>query len=822
MKIGFLAHPTTMSEKNYVRAVDFLNKLVAEGEAGYNRSLWSRHQQVPFAEAATIRSAIGAECSAVLHQFPLTAEEMMVDVTAAKNAVIEAVKELAAQGSELVGLGGTTSIVGGRGIQTSRESPVPVTSGNSLTAFAAYEALLHITRVLRLAPSSTRVAVIGYPGSIALAIARLLLTDGYAVDLVHSGRTSPETLSRHLEGYKGSVEYFDTVEDVYARDLIFVSATSVGGIIQEHRLRPGSIVLDVALPRDVERAIPRRNDILTVDGGFVNADPRVTIGASLSGLTVNRHVNACLTETIILGLEGRAETYSIGRDLPVEKVREIGRIAETHGFTVLPLASWEEPISDADIERLARFHQRTTLRHADRLDKETVLYDYREYCDPLMVDHRRFNFIDTVAASANGTRIHEGENRYLDLDAARGAVTVGHNRQELTETLRTFLTDNKASSTHHVTLPRETSALCRAISDGLIGPGYDTSITTSGEEAYQAATRTVMAATAGKSVLRVHNPALRKLSPLRLLREASIPGFVAPRLDAITAAASPDIGALMIEPFVDSSSEKTAKDSVEFLTEVRALCRDRGIIFIVDESRTAFRTHTGVASVALDLAPDIICFGESLSGGLLPIGASCVRQDLWNTASRLIPGAPVPAAQLAGYNLGSAVALRALELYAQPEFVSNVGATGNVLREGIGALVSDFVFPSEAYGTGLYWQIQFSDPLTGAMSAALDDMTARSPGALRRMIRELPVRAKQTAVGWAQEFEAALEQLQFDRIITKLNQDHRILIDRSRDADNTIVVTPALTMTSDEARFATDCLREVLDDMSTFSPRASR
>ena len=33
MKIGFLAHPTTVNEKNYVRIVDIVNKLIAEGEA---------------------------------------------------------------------------------------------------------------------------------------------------------------------------------------------------------------------------------------------------------------------------------------------------------------------------------------------------------------------------------------------------------------------------------------------------------------------------------------------------------------------------------------------------------------------------------------------------------------------------------------------------------------------------------------------------------------------------------------------------------------------------------------------------------------------
>lgn len=821
MRIGFLAHPTTTDEKNYVRAIDFLNKLIEEGDIGYSRRLWSTKQQVPFAEFATIRSKNGAECSVTIHQFPLTAEEMMVDVTAAKNAVVDAVMTLAEQGADLVGLGGTTSIVGGRGVLTARESPVPVTSGNSLTAFAAYEALSHVRSVLCLEPSATRVAVVGYPGSIALAIARLLLIDGYSIDLVHSGRTSAETLSRHLEGYAGTVSYFDTIADTYERNLLFVSATSVGGVIDENRLRPGSIVFDVALPRDVKRASPRRSDVLTVDGGFVNAAADVMIGASLSGLTINRHINACLAETIILGLEGRGETFSIGRNLPIDKIREIGRIAQSHGFTVLPLATWEEPITDAELEKIAQYHWAKPNPAPVLPDKEIVLQNYREYCDPLMVDHRRFNFIDTVATDAKDTQIRAGKEAYLDLDAARGAVTLGHAQPELVDSLQTFITANMASSTHHVTLPRETSALCKGIAESLTGSGFTVSITTSGEEAIQTAVRTVMAATGGKTTLRIQSLALRKLSPLRLLRNLSLPGIVLPNIEAIAASVTSEVGALIVEPFVDSTTKEAARDSHNFLNQVRALCREKGIFLIADESKTAFRAQERLASTSIGLDPDIICLGESLSGGLLPIGASCVRQQLWDQASRMLPGSPMPSTQLAGYNLGSTVALRALELYARPDLVSNVTLTGEVLRAGIRDVLSDFSFPSEAYGSGLYWQIQFSAPLTGAMNAALDDMTARSPGALRRMIRELPEQVRDTAVNWAREFEAALEQLQFDRVITKLNQDHHILVDRSREAENTIVLTPPLTMTPEEAEHAVHGLREVLGDMSTFDPRTS-
>jgi fatty aldehyde-generating acyl-ACP reductase len=43
---------------------------------------------------------------------------------------------------------------------------------------------------------------------------------------------------------------------------------------------------------------------------------------------------ACMAETMLLALEGRYENFTLGRDIPVEKVKEIERLAEKHGFGV--------------------------------------------------------------------------------------------------------------------------------------------------------------------------------------------------------------------------------------------------------------------------------------------------------------------------------------------------------------------------------------------------------------------------------------------------------------------------------------------------------
>ena len=112
---------------------------------------------------------------------------------------------------------------------------------------------------------------------------------------------------------------------------IVVTATSSGDCIDPGWLRPGCLVLDVGVPSDIRRAAagPRRcSDSLRRIFPRARGDaPRLVLPAVLHGI-----VPSCLGETMVLALENRADSFSIGRDLDLDRIREIGRLAEAHGF----------------------------------------------------------------------------------------------------------------------------------------------------------------------------------------------------------------------------------------------------------------------------------------------------------------------------------------------------------------------------------------------------------------------------------------------------------------------------------------------------------
>ena len=83
--------------------------------------------------------------------------------------------EIGAQlGAQVAGLGAFTGVVGDAGITINERSPIPVTTGNSLTIWAGVESLFRGARRMDVDMSECTATVIGATGSIGAACARIL------------------------------------------------------------------------------------------------------------------------------------------------------------------------------------------------------------------------------------------------------------------------------------------------------------------------------------------------------------------------------------------------------------------------------------------------------------------------------------------------------------------------------------------------------------------------------------------------------------------------------------------------------------------------
>jgi predicted amino acid dehydrogenase len=109
----------------------------------------------------------------------------------------------------------------------------------------------------------------------------------------------------------------------------------------------------VAKPADVARSVSgRRDDVLVFDGGLVRYPEPIAFGQNM-GYEPGVHL-ACLTETVVLALEGvRSGRFGVGlaSDL-IDEVPRIREAARRHGFAIAELRSGGRTLEEADFARV--------------------------------------------------------------------------------------------------------------------------------------------------------------------------------------------------------------------------------------------------------------------------------------------------------------------------------------------------------------------------------------------------------------------------------------------------------------------------------------
>jgi glutamate-1-semialdehyde 2,1-aminomutase len=117
-----------------------------------------------------------------------------------------------------------------------------------------------------------------------------------------------------------------------------------------------------------------------------------------------------------------------------------------------------------------------------------------------------------------------------------------------------------------------------------------------------------------------------------------------------------EIAAIILEPVAGNMG--CIPPSNDFITGIRTLCDQEGILLIFDEVMTGFRLGKGGAQEALGIKADIVCFGKVIGGGL-PVGAFAASAEIM---SHLAPEGPVyQAGTLSGNPLAMAAGLAMLE-----------------------------------------------------------------------------------------------------------------------------------------------------------------
>ena len=253
-------------------------------------------------------------------------------------------------GARILGLGAFTSVIGDAGVTIARSLDLPVTTGDSYTISIAVQAVREAACLMDIPLRSATAAIVGATGTIGRVCAELLADDVARLCLIGRRKEPLLELREQLSGPGRGEIVVSTKMDVLAKSQLILTVTSaIHDVIHPEHLLPGSVVCDVARPRDVSAMVAAaRDDILVIDGGMVDVPGPVDFHFNF-GFPRGKSY-ACMAETIALALEGRFEDYTLGKHITRERVDEITAIAEKHGFRLSGFRSFEREVLPQQIE----------------------------------------------------------------------------------------------------------------------------------------------------------------------------------------------------------------------------------------------------------------------------------------------------------------------------------------------------------------------------------------------------------------------------------------------------------------------------------------
>jgi len=264
-------------------------------------------------------------------------------------------------GAEIGGLGAFSGVVGDAGITLAERSPIPLTTGNSLTIAAGVRSLLRGAREMDVDLGNATAVVIGATGSIGSACVELIAPHVAEVVLVARNRTRLDKLALELrERLTCRLTLSTDVRDAVPRGQIILTATtSTQELIEPADLQTGAVVCELSLPHDVGRRVAsERPDVLVTEGGNmrVPGTPRFERvrepGRDFDLGLPPQTALACMSETMVLALENRRENYTLGRGIDLTKVREIDRLATRAGFELAGMRAFDAAVTPQRVAQI--------------------------------------------------------------------------------------------------------------------------------------------------------------------------------------------------------------------------------------------------------------------------------------------------------------------------------------------------------------------------------------------------------------------------------------------------------------------------------------
>lgn len=322
--------------------------------------------------------------------------------------------------------------------------------------------------------------------------------------------------------------------------------------------------------------------------------------------------------------------------------------------------------------------------------------------DAALADHARHgNLAFVELLEATGIRIEcerasgqylwdRSGRRILDCMAGYGAIAIGRAHPVVLDALRQCIDSGPAGWVRWELAPLAGQA-ARELARATGGPARRVYFANSGTEAMEAAIKFARRATGRPGLLGWHGAfhgltcGALSLNGSReltegfgpLLPETSLVPFG--DLDALERAlAGRTTAAMVIEPIQGKTLRSLGPGQLQ---EVQGICRRHGTLLVADEVQTGCgRTGAFLACHHEGVEPDIILLSKALSGGMVPVGAMLMTDEIAQSVHPSLDRAVIHSSTFHEGPLAMAAVLATLRVIEQDGLAARAAALGALLR----------------------------------------------------------------------------------------------------------------------------------------------
>src|SRR4029077_12687169 len=150
----------------------------------------------------------------------------------------------------------------------------------------------------------------------------------------------------------------------------------------------------------------------------------------------------------------------------------------------------------------------------------------------------------------------------------------------------------------------------------------------------------------------------------------------------------------------------------DYWPRLREICTRFGVLLIADEVQTGIgRTGRMFAVDHWDVAPDILCLGKALGGGVMPLSAFMSTPKIW----KVLEDNPfLHSSTFGGNPLACAAGIAAINVLLEEDLAQQAAEKGHYLMKRLISLQA--LYPEllkEVRGQGLLIGLEFGDRFVG-------------------------------------------------------------------------------------------------------------